>query len=161
MLRAAQVHYIERPELMRTARRMLFEQEGAAIASPTHAAAVGGMGGLGKSVMMNALLHDSRVRSHFLDGVAPIEFGRDETAESAAKALVKTLGGAWDEDLSLEENLRAVFRSKPRLLLALDDVWTASQARAFRDVARELGLGLLVSSRDEGLCRRLLGGACF
>jgi len=125
--------------------------------SQSRAAGLRGMGGVGKTVLAAALVHDSDVRLAFPYGIVWLRFRR--TANALVQSEVLAL-------VQLEVLARAVtgqpasYRSVPeahadlgrllrdlRLLIVLDNVWEPGLVDGFRGIAP--GCQLLITTRQQ------------
>ena len=107
-----------------------------------------GMGGIGKSVLATALVHDPKVREAFPYGVAWLSFGRQAQPKARAADLARALTNVEHHFLDVEAAQGQLNRltADKRLLVVLDDV---RESEAVDPFAR-LGSGclLLVTTRD-------------
>ena len=119
-------HYISRPEeLARLKQRLLGSTAPAlGITGTTQSVGVHGMGGIGKTVLVIALVNDEEVRRHFTDGVYWMTFGQNAALETLQAKLLRALTGRLDAMASVEQGrarLAEVLAGKA-CLLVLDDV---------------------------------------
>jgi WD40 repeat protein len=96
---------------------------------------VQGMGGVGKTILAQALCHDPIVQTAFPDGIIWVSIGR-ETQESLLqlREIGKALGdvvSAYDTPTASINRLRSVLQEKAALVV-LDDVWDTQQIEPFR-----------------------------
>ncbi|KAL6614308.1 hypothetical protein ACP70R_036578 [Stipagrostis hirtigluma subsp. patula] len=122
-----------------------------------------GMGGLGKTTLMQMVYHDARVRDHFQLRIwVYVSESFDER-----KITQETLeAAAYDQSIAstnmnmLQETLSRVLRGK-RYLLVLDDVWNEDRDKwlSYRAALLSGGLGskIVVTSRNENV-GRIMGG---
>ena len=88
-----------------------------------------GSGGIGKTVLAAALAHDEAVRRAFPDGIYWLTIGERPDPVAAQTTLANMLG--LPADFRTEDEGRAALRpglSGRRVLLVLDDVWSAADA---------------------------------
>jgi NB-ARC domain len=91
-------------------------------------AEVGGMGGIGKTVLATALCRDPAVQRAFPDGIAWItigrEWGRDFVTgmREVGRALGEDVERGWDTNSACENSYRTILREKAALIV-VDDVW--------------------------------------
>ncbi|XP_062207184.1 putative disease resistance protein RGA1 [Phragmites australis] len=122
-----------------------------------------GMGGLGKTTLMQMVYHDDRVKEHFQLRIwVYVSENFDER-----KITQETLeAAAYDQSFvstnmnMLQETLSRVLRGK-RYLLVLDDVWNEDHDKwlSYRAALLSGGLGskIVVTSRNENVAR-IMGG---
>ncbi|HEX7937219.1 MAG TPA: NB-ARC domain-containing protein [Paraburkholderia sp.] len=125
--------------------------------------AVWGLPGIGKSTLADLVASDARVKKMFPDGVLVARFGKGAGDEQAAAVLQN-----WAVRVNMPAEMRAAcsrsdqwraalqeFVSNRRLLVVIDDVWSAG-------VARSLLLGghcaHLVTTRQQAIANDLAGG---
>ncbi len=99
--------------------------------------ALKGMGGVGKTVLAQALCRDEAVQAAFPDGVIWVKIGEKPTDADLVGQMAevaKALGESAEGFGTLERSsrlLRTMLRSKT-VLLVLDDVWHASHVYSFQ-----------------------------
>ena len=102
-------------------------------------AALKGAGGFGKTTLAAALCHDARIEEEFHDGILWVTLGR-EPADLVAKVtdLIETLSGERPgfRDLEAASARLAEELGERDLLLVIDDVWRASDAKPFLEGGR-------------------------
>ena len=102
-------------------------------------AALKGAGGFGKTTLAAALCHDARIEEEFHDGILWVTLGR-EPADLVAKVtdLIETLSGERPGycDLEAASARLAEELGERDLLLVIDDVWRASDAKPFLEGGR-------------------------
>ena len=145
------VNFVERPvELQALRNALMGEGTGRHIA----VTAFRGMGGIGKTVLAQALCHDEVVQQAFPDGVVWITIGKESII--SLKDQMREVGRAFkDEDLAQVDNelaainqYRNTIRNKAALVV-LDDVWNATLINPFR--AESARSRLLFTTRDAGI----------
>jgi WD40 repeat protein len=154
-------YFLVRPDLMRHVRDALLVdlQKPQVITSADTKVGMQGMGGIGKSVLAAALVRNREIRQSYPDGIVWLAFGQHLSGVDLLNRqydLAKALGGNA-EFSSLAQGmgvLRDLLATKS-VMLVLDDVWKAADAKAF-DV---LGLRcrMLVTTRDAGILHSLNG----
>ncbi len=154
-------HFLARPELMRRVRDALLVDLQTAQVITSEDARVGmqGMGGIGKSVLAAALARNREVRQSYPDGIVWISFGQHLTRDdllSRLRDIVAQLGGdATFASLPQGQGvLRELLQAKA-VLLVLDDVWRASDAKEFDQLGPRCRM--LVTTRDAGILHTLHG----
>ncbi len=117
---------------------------------------VQGMGGIGKSVLANALVRDIEVRRAFPDGIFWVGVGQQPDVVELQRRVAKELGDeALFNDLSSgKQKLRELLENRSALLI-LDDVWRSADADAFNVIGPRCKL--LLTTRDAGLVTSLAG----
>lgn len=153
--------YRAQPDRLRVLHDMLLVDLRKPVVVTGPAARVGmqGMGGIGKSVLANALAHHPEVQRAFRDNIFWVCLGGEPHIEELQQWLVCQLGGEpifTDRYTGKEKELRRLLKEKLRELLAdksslliLDDVWERDHAEAF-NVVGPLGR-ILLTTRDAGL----------
>jgi WD40 repeat protein len=112
-----------------------------AVTRPT-ASAVGmttglwGAGGLGKTTMARMLVHRQEVRDRFPGGVVWVTLGEDTAGPALAEKVTNVVGLLHGERPGLTDPLAAGAElgrvlGHRRVLLVIDDVWTAAQVEPF------------------------------
>jgi hypothetical protein len=115
--------------------------------------AVHGMGGLGKTILAQALCRDEVVKQPFPDGVVWITVRKEPHDDVAAqlREVGKAFGDdptAYDGELAAQNRYRNVIRDKAALIV-LDDVWSARDIEPFR--AESPRSRLVFTTRDAGI----------
>ena len=158
-------HFLARPELMRRVRdALLVDLQTAHVITSADTSAethVGmqGMGGIGKSVLAAALARNRQIRQAYPDGIVWIACGQKLTRDdilSRMRDLVGRLGGETGFT-SLPQGqgiLRELLQAKA-VLLILDDVWRAGDAKEFDYLGPRCRM--LVTTRDAGILHTLHG----
>lgn len=144
------VNYVERTNELRALRDALItDGEGRHIALT----ALRGMGGIGKTILAQALCHDPVVQQAFPDGIVWVTIGRESTTDTLIR--LREAAKALGDDLSHYENEAAAmsrFRTillNQAVLIVLDDVWNAHDVEPFRADARRSRL--LITTRDASI----------
>ncbi len=138
---------------------LLADDRGAVAITAPSPIALRGMGGVGKSVLANAVARDPKIRERFHDGIFWVSVGQDGAGQEAkALALQADLGfqlGAAPDIRSAQkgkEHLRRFLVDKA-CLIVLDDVWDIRDAQRL-DVAG-LRSRILLTTRDGSLVNDL------
>src|SRR5688572_15107926 len=148
--------YRAQPERLKDLRDLLLVDLRGPVVVTGAAARVGlhGMGGIGKSVLANALAHDPEVQRAFRDNIYWIRMGQTPLIEDLQRSLATQLGGdgLFTDRHMGKEQLRELLAQRASLLI-LDDVWEREHADAF-NVVGPLGR-ILLTTRDAGLVTAL------
>ena len=135
-------HYQPRPDAEAEHREMLLRATGTVGVT---AATFDGPAGIGKTTLAKVMCNDRQVRLHFSDGMRWLPFGRERSGAEVLAALAISLGlTAATDDLHGLSAAISKRLSGRRLLLILDDVWSAEQVDAFASLTAGAD-GLLVS----------------
>jgi WD40 repeat protein len=142
-------NYLDRPEAVRALRDTLFRADGHRAIAVT---ALEGMGGVGKTVLAQALFKDAVVREAFPDGLVWITVGRDPTHDIAARLreITAVLGGASDERVTPETLFRTTIAERAALIV-LDDIWSKADLDPF--LAESPRSRYLFTTRDSSIAR--------
>jgi WD40 repeat protein len=145
-------NYIERPEEIERLRQVLIADEpGPSIA----VTALKGMGGIGKTVLAQALAHDEAVRDAFPDGIAWCTVGKESTADfvDRMREVRRALGeepGDKETQLECVNRYRTLMAQKAALVI-VDDVWRTEDIEPF--IAESPRSRLLFTTRDGSIAR--------
>jgi WD40 repeat protein len=107
-----------------------------------------GMGGIGKTVLANALARDEQVQARFSDGVYWVTVGIEPLLTQQQGRLAAAVSGTRQSITDVQQGkdcLRQCFAGKQALLI-LDDLWNAADAKVF--AALDEGSRLLLTTRD-------------
>ena len=142
-------NYIERPEAVRALRDALFAADGHRAVALT---AVEGMGGIGKTVLAQALFKDEVVREAFPDGLVWITVGREPTynLDVRLREIARVIGGANDEAVAAETLYRTAIADKAALIV-IDDIWNRADLDPF--LAESVRSRFLFTTRDASIGR--------
>jgi WD40 repeat protein len=142
-------NYIDRPEAIRALRDTLFAADGHRAIALT---ALEGMGGIGKTVLAQALFKDQVVRQAFPDGLVWITVGREPTRDWAAslRQIAHALGAAADESVAPETLYRTTIAEKAALIV-IDDIWSKADLDPF--LAESPRSRFLFTTRDASIAR--------
>jgi WD40 repeat protein len=142
-------HYQQRDADMAEARaKLLGDSAAVAITSVARATGLQGMGGIGKTVLATALIHDLNIRTAFPDGIVWLTFGRQVQVLAKAAELVFALTGVAASFRTVPE-ARAqlgLYTASKRLLIVLDDVWEQGAVDPFTGLGG--GCRVLITTRD-------------
>jgi WD40 repeat protein len=112
--------------------------------------ALEGMGGIGKTVLAQALCHEEAVQQAFPDGLVWVTLGKEsarilkDQLREIGKALGDDLAG-YDTETGCINSYRSIIRRKAALIV-VDDVWKPSDLEPFRADSRRSRL--LFTTRD-------------
>lgn len=126
------VNFVERPEAVAALRNALMADDGGRHVALT---ALQGMGGIGKTVLAQALCCDEVVQQAFPDGIIWVTIGKE--AEFDALTRMKEVAKALGDDLAKYDNLLSAknqYRTtltKKAALIVVDDVWRSSDLEPF------------------------------
>lgn len=152
------VNFVERPEALIALRNALITDEGGRHIALT---ALEGMGGIGKTVLAQALCHDEVVQLAFPDGVIWVTVGKEATFDplTRMKEVGKALGddlSRYDNELGAKNQYRNTIRSKAALII-VDDVWRTSDLEPLLAESSPRSR-LLFTTRDASIAAAV--GAC-
>ena len=143
-------NYIKRPKALESLRNALVgDGSGPSIALT----ALEGMGGIGKTILAQALCHEEVVQQAYPDGIVWITAGRESAyslvtrMREVGKALKDDLAG-YDNELGCINSYRTVMRKKAALIV-VDDVWRSGDIEPFR--AESPRSRLLFTTRDASI----------
>jgi WD40 repeat protein len=134
--------------------RLLTDRTTIGITSVARTLGLHGMGGIGKTVLATALVHDPDLRVACADGMVWLTFSRDVQVLSKAAELAFVLSGTSTNFGNLAEargRLGLLTREK-RLLVILDDVWEPGAVDAFTGIGPDCRL--LITTRDNRVLTR-------
>ena len=140
-------NYVARPEeLASLVADLLADEPGPSVALT----ALKGMGGIGKTVLAQALSHEEAVQQAFPDGIVWITVGK-EPRDNATTRLQEVRRALGDEPAANESELHATNRYRTVLqekaaLVILDDVWDSRDLAPF--LAESPRSQLLFTTRD-------------
>ena len=139
-------NFVNRPAILAALRDALFQEAPHRNIALT---ALQGMGGIGKTVLAQALCHDEVVQQAYPDGTFWFTIGReaglrfDQRIERVPG--LKQLLGAFDGEHACVSQYRNALRGKAALIV-LDDVWRVCDIEQFR--AESQRSRLLITTRD-------------
>ena len=141
------MNFVERPRELEGLRAALINDNGGRHIALT---ALRGMGGIGKTVLAQALCHDEVVQQAFPDGVIWVSVGKESTYDLVTR-LREVASGLGDDPKNYENELRAIncYRNtirKKAALIVVDDIWNVKDIEPFR--AESPRSRLLFTTRD-------------
>jgi len=142
-------NFVDRPKILTALSNALFQD------APNRNIALNalqGMGGIGKTVLAQALCHDEVVRHAYPDGIFWFTIRKESRLTfdqriEAVPGLAQLLGACKGEDACIAQ-YRNAFRDQAALIV-LDDVWHAADIEPFRTESPRSRL--LVTTRDTGI----------
>jgi WD40 repeat protein len=140
-------NYVERPEALANLRRaVILDEPGPSIALT----ALRGMGGIGKTILAQALSHDEAVQQAFPDGIAWTTVGKDGASHLTARMqeVRRALGDQPDPsetEIQCTNRYRTLLGEKAALVI-VDDIWRTSDIEPF--LAESRRSRLLFTTRD-------------
>lgn len=117
--------------------------------------AIHGLGSVGKSTLAAALAHDSKVQTHFSDGILWATLGREPNLLSLLSGWIQALGDYNFKATSVEAastQLRTLLYDKA-VLIVVDDAWNINNAQAFNIGGARCHI--LVTTREAGFAQVL------
>jgi len=149
-------HYLEQGDRIRSLRDMLLADLRRPVVVSGAAGGVGlhGMGGIGKSLLANALARRPEIRREFADGVFWVTLGEKPNLVELQRSVARTLGdeAVFASEVEGRERLRELLKG-PAALLILDNVWQRDHVEAFNVIGPRCRL--LLTTRDVGLVTAL------
>jgi WD40 repeat protein len=143
-------NFVDRPEALEALRNALITDGESRHIALT---ALNGMGGIGKTMLAQALCRDEVVQQAFPDGIIWITVGKESAFDvvtqmrEVGKALKDDLT-RYDNELGCTHQYRNTIRRKAALIV-LDDVWRARDVEPFR--AESPRSRLLLTTRDASI----------
>ncbi len=142
-------NFVNRPELLEALRNTLFTEGANRNIALT---AMQGMGGIGKTVLAQALCHDEVVQQAFPDGIFWFAIGKESQLDFSSRMKgvpgLDRLLGQYDGEAACLSQYRDVLRKKAALIV-VDDVWRASDVEPF--IAESPRSRLLITTRDTSI----------
>ncbi|WOL06026.1 disease resistance protein RPS2 [Canna indica] len=118
---------------------------------------VHGMGGVGKTALLNRFNNEVIVEETHLGVVISIRVTRDFDVEKTQRAIGDRLGLSWDERKSEDERAMVLFKvlSKMRFVLLLDDLWAPLDLAMVGIPTPTGGSKIIFTTRIEDVCDRM------
>jgi WD40 repeat protein len=137
-------NYIERPDALEKLRNAVILDE------PGSSTALTGMGGIGKTILAQALGHDEVVQQAFPDGIAWTTMGKD-VAHNLTAGIKEVRRALGDEPDPAETEIQCINRYRRLLeekaaLVIVDDIWRTADIKPF--LAESRRSRLLFTARD-------------
>ena len=126
------VNFVERPEAVAALRNALMADDGGRHVALT---ALQGMGGIGKTVLAQALCCDEVVQQAFPDGVVWVTIGKEAQFDplTRVREVARALGddpSRYGNLLTAKNEYRTTLTNKA-VLIVVDDVWRSSDLEPF------------------------------
>jgi hypothetical protein len=122
-------YYMERNEYTDKIKALLLQDsKNVGITGVSHTVGLQGMGGIGKSIIANAIAHDEQIRAAFPDGIIWVTLGQKLSKDKIPEIQHQILNCFDEFEVTPEspqqglEFLKNRFSGK-KILLILDDVW--------------------------------------
>src|SRR5215475_11137689 len=143
-------NYVERLGVLASLRSALIRDGGGTSIALT---ALKGMGGIGKTVLAQALCHDEVIQQAFPDGVVWVTVGRKPTYDlvTRMREVRRALNDAsvpGETELECVNRYRNALREKAALVV-IDDVWASHELEPFR--AESPRSRILFTTRDASI----------
>lgn len=144
------IHFVPRVQLVERLRKAIIKEGGR---RSTPITAIRGMGGIGKSVLAQAVCHDEAVQDAFPDGVLWVTIGERPSNDhlcAQIRELAKAMGDpleGYDTLYGCENQLRMTLSNKS-VLIVLDDVWDPRHVKYFHAEAPRCRLLLTTRSQE-------------
>jgi WD40 repeat protein len=145
------VNFVERSEAVEALRNSIITDE---VGNSIALTALEGMGGIGKTVLAQALCRDEVVQEAFPDGIIWVTIGKESIFDVLTR--MREVGKALGDDLSRYDNIlgatnqyRSTIRSKA-VLIVVDDVWDVNDLDPFRAESSPRSR-LLFTTRDKNI----------
>ncbi len=149
-------HFLEQGDRIRALRDVVLADLRKPVVVTGSSGRVGlhGMGGIGKSLLANALARRPEIRREFPDGVYWVTLGQRPLLVELQRNFAKALGddAVFTSDVQGRERLRELLKDRAAFLI-LDDVWQREHAEAFNVIGPRCRL--LLTTRDSDLVTAL------
>src|SRR2546423_1352655 len=149
-------HFLEQGDRIRALRDLVMADLRKPVVVTGASSRVGlhGMGGIGKSLLANALARRPEIRREFADGVFWVTLGQKPAIVNLQRNIAKALDddAVFTTEVQGRERLRELLKNRVALLI-LDDVWEREHAEAFDIIGPRCRL--LLTTRDAGLVSAL------
>jgi WD40 repeat protein len=142
-------NYVARPEALASLRDAVVTDEPGPSVALT---ALEGMGGIGKTILAQALSRDEAVQNAFPDGIVWTTVGREPAYDLTTRIqeVRRALGdepGADESELHSIDRYRTLMRDKAALVI-VDDVWRSEDVGPFLAESRRSKILFTTRSRD-------------
>jgi len=143
-------NFVERPEELEGLRRAVIappDRRGVALT------ALEGMGGVGKTLLAQALCRDQAVQQAYPDGIVWVTVGRErgQGLKDRVNELRSALGDhphSGESERACLSRYRTILRDNATLIV-LDDIWRAGDLKPF--LAKSARSGVLFTTRDSSI----------
>jgi WD40 repeat protein len=135
-------------DINETCAKVLGASAAVGITSAARAFGLHGMGGIGKTVLATALVHNPELRAAFPDGIAWLTFGRTVPILAKAVEFARALTSKETSYNTVTEarGQLGLYTANSRLLVVLDDVWEPEAVDPFTGLGA--GCHLLITTRS-------------
>lgn len=126
-------HFVPRPEITAALKDRLLTEK-SATPGILVVSGIYGLGGIGKSTLAAALVHDSEVQEHFPDGIFWATLGQQPEILSLLSGWIQALRDYDFRPTTVEAasaHLRTLLQDKA-VLMVVDDVWEPKHAKQFQ-----------------------------
>jgi len=141
-------NYLHREQEIIPVREALTQYKTTVLSRVSKRVGIQGMGGIGKSVITNALARDYVIRRSFPDGIFWLHFGTEPDLRENWRRLREWLegGSTYFNDKLEAVNFFEQATANRECLIILDDVWASEHVEAFMRLGEQTRV--VVSSRD-------------
>jgi WD40 repeat protein len=149
---ALPLNYVPRPQALDSIREKVL---GAQTGNKLPFTALYGMGGIGKTVLAEALCRDPVIQQAFPDGCIWVEIGKEWRTDPTERlhAVLRVLDGDYKaESFTTGDSRKAAYRTLIRdkaALIVLDDVWQSREIEPF--VAESSSSRLIFTTRSRSI----------
>ncbi len=126
-------HFVDRPEVSQDLKKRLIA-DSSNYSGTLVISAIQGLGGIGKTILAQALAHDQQVQEHFCDGILWATLGQQPDVLSLLQRWIIALGDYDYKPTKIEDasiHLNSLLHDKA-VLLFIDDGWNVEDIEPFR-----------------------------
>ncbi|CAD5170593.1 unnamed protein product [Musa acuminata subsp. malaccensis] len=152
------VRFEERPAALTVGMDSMLEHLGGAYADDdVGVIGVHGMGGVGKTALLNRFNNEVLVQATHLNVVISIRVTRDFDVEKTQRAIGERLGLSWDERKTEDERAMVLYKvlSKMTFVLLLDDLWEPLDLATVGIPTPTGHSKVILTTRIEDVCDRM------